>query len=134
MVKLALTWINGYSGPLANVKLCSPDRKRQEMTSLDERENAFEAEFAHREELRFKVRERALRSLAEWAAQQLGKTGQASEAYAREIVALDVASPKPETAPEQIEKDLRATGIGREEIGRRMSQFLALAEAAICGR
>jgi hypothetical protein len=31
------------------------------MTSFDERENAYEAEFAHREELEFKVREQAVK-------------------------------------------------------------------------
>jgi hypothetical protein len=34
------------------------------MTSLDAREKAFEKEFAHREEFRFKVREHAIRPLA----------------------------------------------------------------------
>jgi hypothetical protein len=41
------------------------------MTSFDQRENAFEAEFAHRDELAFKVRQRAIRLLALWAADVL---------------------------------------------------------------
>jgi hypothetical protein len=60
------------------------------MTSLGERENAYEAEFAHREELKFKAREKAVKALAIWAAERLGKTGNAAEAYAAEVVAADV--------------------------------------------
>jgi hypothetical protein len=41
------------------------------MTSFDQREHAFEAEFAHRDELAFKVRQRAIRLLALWAADVL---------------------------------------------------------------
>jgi hypothetical protein len=42
------------------------------MTSFDQRENAYEAEFAHREELKSKVRERANKLLALCA--ELAKT------------------------------------------------------------
>jgi hypothetical protein len=63
------------------------------MTSFDEREKAYEAEFAHKEELKFKARERAITLLAVWAAQRLGKSAEAGERYAKGIVAMDVANP-----------------------------------------
>jgi hypothetical protein len=52
------------------------------MTSLERRENAYEAEFARREERRFRARERAVRALASWAAERLGKAGGEAETYA----------------------------------------------------
>jgi hypothetical protein len=103
------------------------------MTSFDERENAFEAEFAHREELRFKVRERAVRLLALWAAEHLGKTADAREAYAGDIVATDVVNPKPAAALERIATDLGATGVSEQEVRRAMDRFMVEADAAIVG-
>jgi hypothetical protein len=99
------------------------------MTSFDQRENAFEAEFAHREELKFRVRERAMASLALWAAQRLGMASAAAEAYAREIVGADVANPRPDPALERIAADLRPLGVTEQEVRRCMEQFLAQAAA-----
>jgi hypothetical protein len=86
------------------------------VTTFDERENAYEAEFAHQEELSFKVRERAVGLLALWAAEHLDKTAEASTAYAREIVASDVVNPTSDAVVERIVTDLRARGIGEQKI------------------
>ncbi len=99
------------------------------MTSLDQREHAFEAEFAHREELKFRVRERAVASLALWAAQRLGQASAAAEAYAREMVAVDVADPSRDSVIERIGADLRPAGVTLQEVRQAMEQFLAQAEA-----
>ncbi len=56
------------------------------MTTFDEREKEFEARFKHDEELRFKVTARRNRLLGLWAAERMGLTGEAAEAYAKEIV------------------------------------------------
>jgi hypothetical protein len=101
------------------------------MTSFKQRENAYEAEFAHREEVRFKVRERAVRMLALWAAERLGKSGQASEAYARDIVGMDVASSKPDVAFERIVEDLGDRGVSAQDVRQAMDLFLAQADALI---
>jgi len=101
------------------------------MTSFNERENAFEMEFAHREELNFKVRERAVALLARWAAQRLGKPSQAVETYAREIVALDVANPEPDVAIERVAADLGPAGVTQQEVRRAMEQFRAPAETSV---
>jgi hypothetical protein len=101
---------------------------KEEVVSFDQRKNAFEAEFAHREELKFKVRERAVRSLAVWAAQRLGKASQSAEAYAREIVALDVANPRLDVTIDRIAADLQPAGVTQLEVRRAMEQFLAQTE------
>ena len=103
------------------------------MTTFDERENAYEAEFAHQAELRFKVRERAISLLALWAAERLGKTAEDSQAYVREIVALDVANPTPGVAVERIVTDLRAKNISEQEVCQARDRFLAQAHKSIRG-
>jgi hypothetical protein len=103
------------------------------MTSFDQRENAYEAEFAHCAELRFKVRERALKMLALWAAERLGKSGQASEAYAQDIVAMDVASSEPEAGFRRIVEDLAARGVNEQEVRQAMDRLLVQVDASIRG-
>ncbi len=45
------------------------------MTTFDEREQAYEAKFAHDEELGFKAKARRDRRFGAWVAAQLGLTG-----------------------------------------------------------
>ena len=103
------------------------------MTTFDERENAYETEFAHREELKFRARERAVRSLALWAAQRLGKTRKAGEQYAHDLVAIDVASPTLDAAIERITADLRPAGVTQQAVREVMDQCLAQAEVSVRG-
>jgi hypothetical protein len=104
------------------------------MTTFDRRENAFEAEFAHRSELEFKARERALTLLALWAAERLGKPAEAGKAYAQDIVAMDVESSNPDAVLARIVKDLSARGVGEADVRKAMDRFRAQAEAAIRDR
>ncbi len=60
------------------------------MTSLEKRENAYESEFLHREDLKFRAREWAVKALATWAAKRLGKTGAALEHIATALVPAGV--------------------------------------------
>lgn len=101
------------------------------MTSLGKRESAYEAEFAHREELKFKAREKAVKALATWAAERLGKTGNAAEAYAAEVVAADVTHSNLEATLERIAGALSPARIGRTEVDRMMDQLLVQAEATM---
>jgi hypothetical protein len=56
------------------------------MTSFEDREKGFERKFAHDEELKFKATARRNRLLGLWAAEQMGVTGEAAQAYAREVI------------------------------------------------
>jgi hypothetical protein len=56
------------------------------MSAFDEREKDFEARFRHDQELRFKVTARRNRLLGLWAAQRMGLSGDAADAYASEVV------------------------------------------------
>ena len=59
------------------------------MTTFDKREEGFEKKFAHDEELRFKANARRNKLLGLWAAEKLGLTGDAADAYAKEVVMAD---------------------------------------------
>jgi len=101
------------------------------MTTFDQRENAFETEFAHQEELKFRARERAVRNLAIWAAGRLGKTGDELEAYTREIVAADVSNPTPDTTVERIAEALAPKGVSKAETRQMMDRLMAAADEAV---
>jgi len=59
------------------------------MNTFDDREAAFEAKFAHDEEMKFKVEARANKKLGLWAADLLGKSGSEAEDYAKTVIAAD---------------------------------------------
>ena len=60
------------------------------MTTFDDREQAFEAKFAHDEEMRFRAEARCNKMLGLWAADLLGHTGDAAERYAADVVTADL--------------------------------------------
>ncbi|MEM6480535.1 MAG: DUF1476 domain-containing protein [Pseudomonadota bacterium] len=59
------------------------------MSTFDDRENAFENKFAHDEEMKFKAEARRNKLVGLWAAALMGKSGDAAEAYAKEVVLAD---------------------------------------------
>ncbi|TRW99162.1 DUF1476 domain-containing protein [Paracoccus sp. M683] len=63
------------------------------MTTFDDRERSYETKFAHDAELRFKAEARRNRLLGEWAADLLGKTGDAARSYAMTVVTSDFEEP-----------------------------------------
>jgi len=100
------------------------------MTPLEQREMAHETEFACREELKFRAREWAVRALAIWAAERLGKKDEAVKAYGDEIVAADVANPSLDATIKRIAEALAPKGIVKVEVRQIMDRFLAAADAA----
>ena len=61
------------------------------MAAFDERERDFEARFKHDQDLQFRVKARRNRLLGLWAAERMGLTGEAAQAYAAEIVDAEFA-------------------------------------------
>jgi hypothetical protein len=59
-------------------------------TIFDAREKEFETRFKHDQELQFKITARRNRLLGLWAAQHLGLLGDAAEAYAERVVAVQL--------------------------------------------
>ncbi len=95
------------------------------MTTFDDREKTFENKFKNDEELRFKAAARRDRLLGLWAAAQMGKSGADAEAYASELVALDVERPGDDEVVTRIGNDLRAAGkpIADHTVRARMHDF-----------
>lgn len=103
------------------------------MTSMQDREKAFEAKFALDEELRFKAEVRRNKLIGLWAAGLLGKTDADAEAYAKEVIAADFEEAGHEDVVRKIKKDFDAAGVARseDEIRVQMIELLAVAIAQV---
>ncbi|MGY3453479.1 DUF1476 domain-containing protein [Bradyrhizobium sp. USDA 4353] len=101
------------------------------MTTFDKREDAFEKQFAHDEELKFKAEARRNKLLGLWAAEKLGKAGADADAYAKEVIAADFEEAGDADVVRKVLGDLSAKGVTEAEIRAKMSELLATAVAQI---
>lgn len=103
------------------------------MTSFEDREKGFERKFAHDEELKFKATARRNKLLGLWAAGEMGITGDAAQAYAREVIKADLEQPGEEDLFRKIRKDFDAKGVQQSDhqIRRKMSDLMSAAVAQI---
>lgn len=85
------------------------------MTSFDEREKAFEKKYQHDQDLQFKVTARKNKLLGLWAAGLMGKSGDAAEAYAKDVVMADFEKPGDSDVMAKLAKDLADAGKPTEE-------------------
>ena len=99
------------------------------MTTFDKREEGFENMFAHDEELRFKAKARRNRMLGMWAAQKMGLSGPAADAYAKEIVVADVAATGDDDVVQKMSKDFAAKGVAQTEQQIRQTMDALMIEA-----
>ncbi|WP_439561318.1 DUF1476 domain-containing protein [Roseinatronobacter sp.] len=76
------------------------------MTSLNDRERAFENKFAHDQEMVFKAVARRNKKLGLWAAGLLGKTGADAEAYAMDVIRADFEEAGHEDVVRKVTADL----------------------------
>jgi hypothetical protein len=94
-------------------------------TTFDKREEGFEKQFVHDEELRFKAMARRNKLLGLWAAGILGKTGADAEAYAKQIVMADFEESSDKDVVHRVTSDLQPKGITEQQIRARMAELLA---------
>lgn len=80
------------------------------MPLFSEREQAFEAEFAHEQEIAFAIAARRNRLVGLWAARKMGLAGQVAEQYARDVVGDEVGRGDDAVAARLL-SDLHARGI-----------------------
>ncbi len=99
------------------------------MTSMQDREKAFEAKFAMDEELRFKAEARRNKLLGLWAAGLLGKADADADAYASEVVAADFEEAGHEDVVRKIKADFDAAGVAQSEEQIRVLMLELLGEA-----
>ncbi len=85
------------------------------MSKFDDREKAFEAKYKLDQERAFKANARRCKLVGLWAAEQMGISGEAAEAYAKEVVAADFEKPGQDDVVEKVLADLTAKGLDISE-------------------
>jgi hypothetical protein len=103
------------------------------MTTFDKREEAFETQFVHDEELKFKAEARRNKMLGLWAAEKLGLSGDAAADYSRAVVTAEIDAASDEAVVRKIISDLAAKGVtmGEDNLRAKMNELLATAVAQI---
>jgi len=103
------------------------------MSTFDKREESFEKTFVHEEELQFRADARRNKLLGLWAAEKLGKSGDAAKAYAEELVVAETAPNAADVVVALVLKDFKDAGVDQSEhqIRRTMDELLAQATAEI---
>jgi hypothetical protein len=109
--------------------ILSDFKEQQRMTTFDKRKEGFESKFAHDEELRFKATARRNRLVGLWAAEKLGLEGVEAEAYARSVVAADLAIPGDQDVFQKIRADFDAKNVQQSDhqIRRTMDELMGKA-------
>ena len=99
------------------------------MSLFNEREDAFEKQFAHDEELRFKATARRNRLLGLLIAERLGKTGPDAQDYARSLVLADLQEAGDGDVLRKIRQDLDGAGkaIHEAELRDMLARLMAQA-------
>jgi hypothetical protein len=99
------------------------------MTTFDKREEGFEQQFAHDEELKFKATARRNKMLGLWAAEKLGLSGVEAERYAKSVMLVDIEETGDHDVVRKIRKDFDAKGVSQSnhQIGRTMNELMAKA-------
>jgi hypothetical protein len=105
----------------------------QEMTIFDRREEGFEKKFAIDEELKFKAEARRNRLLGLWVAEKLGLSGEAANAYAKDVIAAEFQEAGDANVVRKVMDDLKAKGvpITERELAVKMNELTAQAVAEV---
>lgn len=99
------------------------------MSGFDKRERAEEGKFALDQELRFKANARRNKLLGLWAAEKLGKTGEAAAAYAVEVVKSDFEAPGDDDVFRKVRGDFDKAGVALtdHQLQRQMTELMETA-------
>lgn len=99
------------------------------MSSMKDREKAFESKFAHDAELKFKAEARRNKLLGNWAAELLGLSGDEADNYARSVVMSDLEEVGDEDVFRKVRGDFDAAGVAQSDhqLRRKMDELLAVA-------
>ncbi|MCF8710036.1 DUF1476 domain-containing protein [Rhizorhapis sp. SPR117] len=85
------------------------------MTNFKDREQGFEAKFAHDAETQFKIIARRNRLLGQWAAAKMGLTQEETDAYAKAVVQADFEEAGDEDVIRKVLGDLTSAGVDADE-------------------
>jgi hypothetical protein len=98
-------------------------------TTFDKREEGFEKQFAHDEELRFKATARRNKLLGLWIAEKLGMSGADADAYAKSVVMADFEEAGDDDVFRKVRKDLddKKVSVSDQDIKKTMIDLMAQA-------
>jgi hypothetical protein len=98
-------------------------------TTFDKREEGFEKQFAHDEELRFKATARRNKLLGLWIAEKLGISGADADAYAKAVVMADFEEAGDDDVFRKVRKDLddKKVAVSDQDIRTAMVDLMAQA-------
>ena len=85
------------------------------MTTFDDRERAFESQYARDQEMQFKIVARRNRLLGQWAAKKMGLTEAEADGYARDVIRADFEEAGDEDVIRKILGDLTSAGVEVDE-------------------
>jgi hypothetical protein len=100
------------------------------MTTFDDREHAFEAKFAHDSEMQFRAEARRDKLVGLWAAELLGKSGDAATEYAMTVVSSDFEKAGIDDVVNKVAKDLAGKAT-EADIRAKMAELLGVAKAQL---
>ena len=99
------------------------------MTTFDDRERAFESQYARDQEMQFKIVARRNRLLGGWAADLMGLTEVEAEAYAKDVIRADFEEAGDEDVVRKLLGDLTSAGVDIDEARIRDALQTKLVEA-----
>lgn len=100
------------------------------MTTFDDRENAFEAKFAHDSEMQFKAEARRNKLVGLWAAGLMGKSAEEAASYAMEVVSADFEEAGSEDVVRKVVADL-AGKASADEVRAKLAELMPVAKAQL---
>lgn len=103
------------------------------MSTFNDRQAGFENKFKHDQELQFKATARRNKLTGLWAAGKFGLSGDAAEAYAKEVVAADFDKPGDDDVIEKIVKDAAKHGVklAAGDVQAQLEHFMPIAKQQI---
>ena len=103
------------------------------MGEFESREQAFEAKFAHDQELQFKAKARRDALMARWVVSELGLSGAEADAYVQSLVALSVQKDHERLLVDKLLADFAKANVPMTEhrLRKRVTEFYELAKTQV---
>lgn len=103
------------------------------MSQFDDREKGYEAKESHDRELEFKAMARRNRLLGEWAADEMGVTGEDKTNYAKEVVMSDFEEAGDNDVLRKVYGDMSGKGLDITEhlVRKKMDELLDVARQQV---
>src|SRR5918995_7298568 len=113
----------GANAPL--YRRSTQPKESDSMPSFDDRRDAFEKQFAHDADLRFKATARRNKLFGLWVAERLGKSGSEAEAYAKSVVLADFEEAGDADVLRKVRQDLDGAGksMGAVELQAKLTEL-----------